>query len=383
MIGDCIYLDNNATTRPLDSVAEAMLPLLRSEYANPSSVHRFGQRVWQRVERAREQVAELIGADPKEIIFTSGGTESINLAIRGTLAAIPARRHLITSAVEHAAVHSLVARLAREDYQVDEIGVDRAGRLNLAELEGKIAKDTALISVIHASNETGVIFDVERVCEIAARRGIRVHLDAVQSAGKVRIDVEGLPVHLLSLSAHKMHGPKGAGALYIRRQTRLESMIAGGRQERNLRPGTENVPAIVGFGVAAEEAAGLSPTKLASIRRLRDDLEARVRTKIPIAHVIGAGAERLGNTSNIGFERLQAEAILILLSEHGICASAGSACSSGSLGPSHVLKAMGIDPKFAHGAIRFSLSRFTAAAEIDRAVDVLCEAIERLCATAI
>ncbi|MBU0617871.1 MAG: aminotransferase class V-fold PLP-dependent enzyme [Planctomycetes bacterium] len=377
-MGDCIYLDNNATTRPLDAVVEAMLPSLRAEYANPSSVHRFGQSVRHRVERAREQVAELIGADPKEIIFTSGGTESINLAIRGSLAAIPARRHLITSTVEHAAVHSLVAQLAREGYRVDAIGVDRAGRLNLAELADKVTEDTALISVMHANNETGVLFDVERVCEIAARHGVCVHLDAVQSAGKLPIDVRQLPVHLLSLAAHKLHGPKGVGALYVRKRIRLMPLLVGGHQERSLWPGTENVPAIVGFGVAAEEAARLSSAKLDSIRHLRDDLEARVRTEIPIAHVIAAGAQRLCNTSNIGFEQMQSEAILILLSEQGICASAGAACNSGSFQPSHVLRAMGINRRVAHGAIRFSLSRFTTPAEIDRTVAVLSAAIERL-----
>jgi cysteine desulfurase len=236
---------------------------------------------------------------------------------------------------------------------------------------------------MHANNETGVIFDVERVCEIAARHGVRVHLDAVQSAGKVPVSVKKFPVHLLSLSAHKMHGPKGAGALYLRKRTRLVPLVFGGRQERSLRPGTENVPAIVGFGQAADEASGQTAEQIESIRRLRDDFEARVRAAIPDAQIIGARAERLCNTSNIGFARLQSEAILILLSERGICASAGAACSSGSLEPSHVLKAMGIDPQVAHGAIRFSLSRFTTADEIDRTVDVLSVAIERLSAVTV
>jgi len=380
---DYVYLDNNATTRPLDSVVEAMLPLLRSEYANPSSVHRFGQYARHKVECAREQVAGLIDADPQEIIFTSGGSESINLAIRGTLAAMPAKRHVVTSAVEHAAVHRLVAQLAREGYRVDEIGVDREGRLDFAKLEDKLTEDTALLSIMHANNETGVIFDVERVCEIAARRGVRVHLDAVQSAGKVPVSVKEFPVHLLSLSAHKLHGPKGTGALFVRKRTRLVPLVVGGRQERSLRPGTENVPAIAGFGKAAEEASGQTTEQIESIRRLRDDFEARVRAAIPDAQIIGAQAERLCNTSNIGFERLQSEAILILLSERGVCASAGAACSSGSLEPSHVLKAMDIDPKVAHGAVRFSLSRFTTADEIDRTVDVLSMANERLSAVTV
>ena len=376
-----IYLDNNASTRPLDSVVEAMRPFLGAECANPSSLHRFGQQVRHKVECAREQVAGLISAEPKEIVFTSGGTESINLAVRGVLAVQPAKRHLITSAVEHSAVRRLATQLSREGYQVDEVGVDREGRLNLAELEDKVADDTALISVIHANNETGVILDARQVCETAARHGVRVHLDAVQSVGKVPVDVRELPVHLLSFSAHKFHGPKGAGALYVRKHTRLMPLTFGGRQERDLRPGTENVPAIIGFGVAAEEAIDPPPERIDSIRHLRDGFEARVQAAIPLAQVIAARADRVCNTSNIGFERLQAEAILILLSERGVYASAGAACSSGSLEPSHVLQAMDIDPKIAHGAIRFSLSRFTTAAEIDRTVRVLVEVIERLSVT--
>ncbi|UCG16827.1 MAG: aminotransferase class V-fold PLP-dependent enzyme [Phycisphaerales bacterium] len=373
-----VYLDNNASTRPLVSVVEAMGPFFRAEYANPSSPHRLGQRVRYEVECAREKVAQLVNAASGEIIFTSGGTESINLAVRGALGAQPVKRHLITSAVEHSSVRRLVERLAREGYRVDEVAVDHEGRLDLAMLEDRITEDTALVSVIHANNETGVLTDARRVCEIAARHGVQVHLDTVQSVGKVPIDVKELPVDLLSLSAHKLHGPKGVGALYVRKRTRLTPVTFGGRQERDLRPGTENVPAIVGFGVAAAEAMHLRPEVIGSIRRLRDAFEARVLAAIPIAHVIGGGAERVCNTSNIGFERLQAEAILILLSERGICASAGAACSSGSLEPSHVLKAMGVNPRIAHGAIRFSLSRFTTADEIDRTIDVLREVIERL-----
>jgi len=345
-------------------------------------VHRFGQEVRHKVEQARAKVADLISAEPKEIVFTSGGTESINLAIRGTLASDPSKRHVVTSAVEHSAVHRLAAQLEKEGYEVDLVGVDREGRLDLAGLEEKITERTALVSVMHANNETGVLFDVEQVCEIAAERGVRVHIDAVQSAGKVPIDVRRLSAGLLSLSAHKMHGPKGAGALFVRRRTRLTPLTIGGRQERDLRPGTENVPAIIGFGVAAEEAAALLRQGLDSIQALRDDFEARVLRAIPIAHVIGAGAPRICNTSNIGFERLQSEAILILLSERGICASAGAACSSGSLEPSHVLGAMGVESRIAHGAIRFSLSRFTTASEVDRSVGVLAEVIERLSAAA-
>ncbi len=376
-MADYIYLDNNATTRPLESVVAAMLPFVGADYANPSSVHRFGQSVRHRVECARDQVAGLIRAKAKEIVFTSGGTESINLAIRGALAAETGKRHLITSAVEHSAVRRLAAQLAREGYRVDEVGVDRDGQLDLAELEEKISDDTALISVIHANNETGVVTDARQVCEVAERKGVRVHLDAVQSAGKIPLNVEDLPVHLLSLSAHKIHGPKGVGALYVRKRTRLSPLMSGGRQERDLRPGTENVPGIIGFGVAAEEAASAQPESVAA---LRDCLESRIGETISISRVIGAGAERICNTSNIGFAKLQSEAILMVLSERGICASAGAACSSGSLEPSHVLQAMGIKPEIAHGAIRFSLSRFTTETDIDRTVKALGEVIERLSA---
>ena len=382
-MSEYLYLDNNATTRPLECVIEALARTAREAYANPSSPHRFGQRIRHQVETAREQVAGLVGADAREIVFTSGGTESINLAIMGLLGAGGGQSHLIVSAVEHSSVLRLARRLAHRGCRVDEIGVDRAGRLNLTELEEKVRPDTTLVSIMHANNETGVIFDVERVCAIADRAGVPVHLDAVQSVGKLAIDVGRLPVHLLSLSAHKLHGPKGVGALYIRKHTRLTPPLVGGNQERGLRPGTENVPAIVGFGVAAEGAARLPADTHARIRALRDDLEARLVMAIPFAHVIGADAERLGNTSSIGFEHLASEALLILLSEKGICAAAGAACASGSLDPSHVLIAMRVDPLVAHGAVRLSLSRFTTAAEIDRTVEVLTAAVERLSATVV
>jgi cysteine desulfurase len=375
------YLDNNATTRPLESVVAAMEPYLRTEYANPSSLHPPGQRVRYAVECARSQVAGLIGATPGEIVLTGGGTESINLAIRGALGVGQGSQHLITSAVEHSAVHRLADQLAREGHRVDRISVDREGRLDYDELEERATVDTALISIMHANNETGVLFDVRRVCDIAARYGACVHVDAVQSVGKVPVDVDELPVHLLSFSAHKMHGPKGAGALYLRRRTRIEPLLEGGTQEHGLWPGTENVPALIGFGVAAEEAARLPAERACAIRQLRDRFEARVRSAIPIARVIGVGADRVCNTSNITFERLAADAILILLAERGVYASAGAACSSGSLEPSHVLRAMGIEPELAHGAIRFSLSRLTSADEIDAAVDALSDVIPRVRAT--
>ncbi len=374
---DRIYLDNNATTKPLDPVVDAMTDVLRHAYANPSSVHQFGQAVRHRLECARGQVAALIAAQPREIVFTSGGTESINLAIRGALAYRPGKTRVVTSAVEHSAVQRLGQQLAREGYEVIEVGVDAAGRLDLAALAAALTDDTALLSVMWANNETGVRFDVEAIAALAEQRGVPLHLDAVQAAGKTPIDVTAVPCHLLSLSAHKFHGPKGAGALYVRRRTRLRPLIIGGRQERDLRGGTENVAAAVGMGVAAD-AARDALTDVAAIAALRDRLERGVSAAIETARVNGAGAPRIANTSNIGFHALQAEALLLLLSEHGVCASAGSACSSGSLEPSHVLQAMGVVQEYAHGSIRFSLSRFTTEAEIDAVVALLPRLIARL-----
>ena len=373
-----IYLDNNATSAPLPEVIEAMHACLRDAYANPSSVHQFGQTVRHKVECAREKVAQLLAASPKEIIFTSGGTESINLAIRGGLRIHPERRRFVTTAVEHSAVLRVAEQLAAEGYTVDYVGVDRAGRLNEAEWTEKITDQTALVSLIHANNETGVMFDVPRLAAVAAEKGVPIHVDAVQSAGKVPIDVASWPVQLISVAGHKFHGPKGAGALYVRRRTRIEPLILGGSQERLLRGGTENVEGIVGMGVASEIAMSELAETTDHVRRLRDALERGVLAIIPYAHVIGQGAERIYNTSNIAFEGLESEAILILLSEAGICASSGAACSSGSLEPSHVLKAMGISERIAHGAIRFSLSRFNTREEIDHVVSILPDLLTRL-----
>lgn len=377
---DRVYFDNNATTQPLPEVVEAVTRNLREGYANPSSVHRFGQAVRHQVECARGQVAQLIGASEKEILFTSGGTESINLAIRGALALHSDRRRIVTTAVEHSAVLRVVERLGIEGYAVEQVGVDESGRIDEAEWREKLSSDTVLASVMHANNETGVMFDVERLAGIAADRGIPVHVDAVQSAGKVPIDVSSWPVALVSLSAHKFHGPKGAGALYVRRRTRIEPLIVGGGQERMLRGGTENVPSLVGMGVAAEIAVRDMQATSRDVTRLRDDFESGVLALHPNARVNGSDAPRIHNTSNVSFESLEAEAILLLLSEAGICASSGAACSSGSLEPSHVLKAMGIEPAWAHGAIRFSFSRFNTADEVKDVLSVLPGLLARLSA---
>lgn len=363
-----IYLDNNATTQPLPEVLEAMAQAQRDLYANPSSIHQFGQASRHRVEIAREQVARLIGASPKEIIFTSGGTESINLAIRGALAAHPARRRIVTTAVEHSAVLRVVERLTGEGYDVQYVGVDREGRINEAEFEAAITADTGLVSLMHANNETGVIWDVKHLAGLAAKSGVLIHVDAVQSAGKIPVDVSQWPAHLVSLSAHKFHGPKGVGALYVRRRTRIDPQIVGGSQEGELRGGTENVEGIIGMGVAAEVATRECHEVAQRIGALRDALEKGILATIPRTHVQSAAAPRIYNTSNISFEGLQSEAVLMVLSEAGICASAGAACSSGSLEPSHVLKAMGLPEAIAHGAVRFSLSRFNTQKEISEVI---------------
>ncbi|MBI4718745.1 MAG: aminotransferase class V-fold PLP-dependent enzyme [Planctomycetes bacterium] len=375
-----IYLDNNATTMPLPEVVEAMNTVMHTGYANPSSIHQFGQSVRHRVECAREQVARLIGATPREVLFTSGGTESINTAIRGALAERPDKRRFVTTAVEHSAVMRLTEELGDEGYAVEYVSVDREGRLDEAHWAAAISEDTALVSLMAANNETGVMFDVPRLAGVAAERGVPVHVDAVQAVGKLPIDVSTWPVALLSLSAHKFHGPKGVGALFVRRRTRLRPLIVGGSQERDLRGGTENVPGIVGMGVAAEAALRQGGEAAVRVAGLRDALETGVLQREPAARVNGAGAPRVCNTSNISFPGLQAEAILIVLSEAGICASSGSACSSGSLEPSHVLKAMGIEDHIAHGAIRFSLSRFTTREEIDQVLRMLPELLARLTA---
>ena len=378
-MADYVYFDNNATTPTLEEVIDVMARCMRDDYANPSSVHRFGQAVRHKVEIARELVAGLIGASPREIVFTSSGTESINLAIRQAGSAGRAgKRRFVTTTVEHSAGMRAAEQLAAEGFTVEYVGVDSKGRLDLSEWAEKLTEDTALASLIHTNNETGVMLDVAGAVTIAADRGVPVHVDAVQAAGKLPLDVRSLPVQFLSIAGHKFHGPKGVGALFVRRRTRLAPLLVGGAQERGLRAGTENVAGIVGMGVAAEHALADMGEVADRVGKLRDALEAGVLSSVEFSRVIGDGADRINNTTNISFEGLEAEAILILLSEAGICASSGSACSSGSLEPSHVLKAMGIDERIAHGAIRFSLSRFSTVQEVERVVAALPDLLSKL-----
>jgi cysteine desulfurase len=372
-----IYLDNNATTQPAPEAVAAMLPYLTEWYGNASSVHRFGQRSRQAIDEARSQVAALIGCDDGELIFTAGGTESINTALRGLLLSRAPRKQILTTTVEHSAVRELCKNLGQHGAEVLEIPVDEQGSPDLDRLESVLSDDTALVTMMWANNETGVIMPVLEVAEMCKRRRVPFHCDATQAVGKLPIDVHSIPIDVMSFASHKFHGPKGVGGLFVRKGVRVRPLMIGGPQERNRRGGTENVPGIVGMGKAAELAQA-SMVKMPQIAKMRDRFERAVLSEIEDSHVIGRTDQRLVNTSNIGFARLEAEAILLLLSEKGICASAGSACSSGSLEPSPVLAAMGIDAKIAHGAIRFSLSRYTTEAELDQALEVLPGVINRL-----
>jgi cysteine desulfurase len=362
-----VYLDHNATT-PLDPrVLEAMLPWFRERFGNAGSAHFLGLEAEGAVVQARAQVAALLGADPAEIVFTSGGTESLNHAFRGIFEAQPGKRHFVTTAVEHSAVQALVAWLRQHGATVTLLGVDATGRLDLGALEAALGPDTALLSVMAASNETGVLFPLEEVARIARAKGVLLHTDATQAVGRVPIDLKRLPVDLLTLSGHKLHGPKGTGALFIRRGLRLRPLLVGGQQERGRRGGTENVPGLVGLGWAAELAAQRLP-EAEAIQALRDRLEAGLDPDV-IVH--GQGTERLPNTTLASFPGLEGEALLLKLSQAGICVSVGSACTTGQREPSHVLKALGVDPALARGTLRFSLGRGTTAEEIDRTLEVL------------
>lgn len=381
---DVIYLDNNATTRPATEVVRAMTAALERFWENPSSVHRPGQAVRQQIELARNEVCELLGCRDRELLFTSGGTESANLALRSALVRDPSsRRVLITTKLEHSAVRETAQSLGESGAEVIWLRTDGEGRVDLdhlRELLSSRASDIALVSVMWANNETGIIEPIAEIGALCREHGVLFHTDATQWVGKMPVDVSALPIDLLSFSAHKFHGPKGIGGLYIRRGVRIRPLITGGPQERERRGGTENVPGIIGMGAAAKLAREwlADETHRAKQTALRDRFEQGVLARVKDASINSAGAERLWNTSNIAFPRLEAEAILLLLSERGVCASAGAACSSGSLDPSPVLLAMGIPADQAHGSVRFSLSRETTADEVDRALEIIPTVIERL-----
>lgn len=373
------YLDHNATTPLAPEALAAMMPYLTELYGNPSSVHRFGQRARQAIDEARSQVARLIGCNDAEIMFTGGGTEAANTAIRGLLAGRAPRRSIVTTTVEHSATRELCRQLQKDGLaDVLEIGVDRSGALDMAALRDAINEQTALVSIMWANNETGVLFPVKEVAEICKARRVPFHCDGTQAVAKIPVNVKEVGMDAMTLAAHKFHGPKGVGAIYLKRGTRFRPLVIGGPQENSKRGGTENVPGIVGMGKAAELAAAHLPEMSTRVAALRDRLEREILAAISDTYVNGRTDQRVPNTTNIGFERLEAEAILLLLSEQGICASAGAACSSGSLEPSHVMKAMGIDPRIGHGAIRFSLSWYSTDADVDRLMEVLPRTIGRL-----
>jgi cysteine desulfurase len=375
-----IYLDHNATTPLQPAVAEAMIGVLREEFGNPSSVHHFGQRAKAAVDQARTAVAALIGAEPSDVVFTSGGTESDNLAIRGAAEALErtGRRHLIASAIEHEAVLNTLKALARRGWTTTLLPVDETGIVSPEALGAALTDQTALVSVMHANNEIGTVQSVAELARLAHERGALFHTDAVQSAGKIPVDVKALGVDLVSISAHKFYGPKGIGALWMRRGLRLLPVLTGGKQERSRRAGTENVPGIVGMGAAAALARGTMAEEAARLAALRDRLEEGILTAVPGTAVNGARSARVPNTANVSFDRVEAESLLIALDLEGVAVSTGSACSSGTLEPSHVLKAMGLPTHRTQNSIRFSLGAANTEAEIDRVIAVLPRVVDKL-----
>jgi len=373
-----IYLDNNATTPVAPEVLEAMLPFLRDNWGNPSSAYAFGHSIGMALDTARARTADLINAEPREIVFTGCGTESINSVLHSALATQPGKKHVITTAVEHSATLKYCAFLERQGVDITYLPVDGSGRLELDQLRAAIRAETALVSVMWANNETGVLFPIAEVAEICRAKGVPCHTDAVQAAGKVPLDVRLAPVDYLSLSAHKLYAPKGVGALYIRRGVKYQPYLIGGSQERGRRGGTENVAGIVAFGQAAEVARAKLESDSARIRALRDKLEQQILSAIPGVRRNGAAEPRLPNTANLSFEGVEAEGILLMLDQEGICASSGSACTTGSLEPSHVLRAMGVPGDRARGSLRFSLGRFSSAEEVDRLLQVLPGIIAKL-----
>ena len=380
-----IYLDNNATTQVAPEVFEAMKPYFCEKFGNPSSIHRFGGSVAADIENARRQVAGLLGATYRdkdncatEIIFTSCGTESDNAAINAALRALPERKKIVTTAVEHPAVLHYCEELARQGFTVETVGVDNCGRLDMEALKQAVDSNTAVVSAMWGNNETGTIFPVKEIAAIAHAAGAYFHTDAVQAAGKVKIDVMDTAVDFLSISGHKLHAPKGVGALYIRRGIPFEPLICGGHQERGRRGGTENVASIIGLGKACEISRNKLDEEYAYLKNLRDNFEKKLLDTIPRIRINGDLANRLPGTSSVSFECIEGESILMLLDVFGICASSGSACTTGSLEPSHVLRAMGIPYSAAHGTIRFSLSRNNTAEELDFTAGKLPAIIARL-----
>ena len=373
-----VYVDNNATTRVAPEVLDAMLPYLSERYGNPSSMHSFGGTVGFDIREARARVAALIGASPEEIVFTSCGTESDNSAIWATLNSYPGKKHIVTTRVEHPAIKSLCESLAKKGYRVTFVPVDESGNLDTEYLYRHLTDDTAIVSVMWANNETGVIFPIREIAEKVKSRGIVFHSDAVQAAGKIPLNMATDGVDMLSISGHKIHAAKGVGVLYVRKGTKFSPFLIGGHQEHGRRGGTENTASIIGLGKACELAQKSSRKDMKRVEQLRNKLESELLKRVPNALINGDPSHRLPNTTSIAFEYVEGESILLMMNEFGICASSGSACTSGSLEPSHVLRAMGVPFTAAHGSIRFSLSTYTSEEEIDYIIEKLPPIIERL-----
>jgi len=375
---DVIYADNNATTRVAKNVLDEMMPYFETYYGNPSSMHTFGGQVAKKIAEARERIASLLNASPEEILFTSCGTESDSTAIHAAVKSNPDKRHIVTTRVEHPAVKNLCEHLAKHNFRITYVPVDANGALDLDYLYKSLAEDTAIVSVMWANNETGVIFPVEEIAAKVKEKGIVFHTDAVQAVGKIPIDVKKTEIDMLSLSGHKIHAPKGIGALYIRKGTRFSPFLIGGHQERGRRGGTENVASIIGLGAAGKLCKDLMKEENTRVKEMRDSLEKGLLERIDHSFINGGKEKRLPNTTSIAFEYVEGEAILLMMNEFGICASSGSACTSGSLEPSHVLRAMGVPFTAAHGTIRFSLSTYNRMKEINFIIDKLPPIIEAL-----
>jgi len=373
-----IYFDNNATTQLDPQVLRVMLPFLQEQYGNPSSAYSFGRAAATAVATAREQVAALLRCDPSEIIFTSCGTESDNSAIQSALLIDPDRKHLVTSKVEHSAIIKQAEALARRGYEITWLDVDSSGMMNLEALEEAIREDTAIVSLMWANNETGVLFPIEEAAEICRSKGTIFHTDAVQAVGKISMDLSRLPINFLSLSGHKLHAPKGVAALYVNRRTRFSPYLLGGGQENKRRGGTENTASIVALGHAAELASAALNEEIGRVKALRDRFEQGMLDAVSSVQINGDRTRRLPNTSNLAIEGVDSEGMLLLLDQRGVCCSAGSACTAGSLEPSHVLKAMGFPTERARGSLRFSFSRFNTEAEVDLALQIIPNAVEKL-----
>lgn len=373
-----IYFDNNATTQLDPQVLRVMLPFLHEQYGNPSSAYSFGRAAAKAVATAREQVAALLRCDPSEIIFTSCGTESDNSAIQSALLIDPDRKHLVTSKVEHSAIIKQAEALARRGYEITWLDVDSSGMMNLEALEEAIREDTAIVSLMWANNETGVLFPIEEAAEICRSKGTIFHTDAVQAVGKISMDLSRLPINFLSLSGHKLHAPKGVAALYVNRRTRFSPYLLGGGQENKRRGGTENTASIVALGHAAELASAALDEEIGRVKALRDRFEQGMLDAVSSVQINGDRTRRLPNTSNLAIEGVDSEGMLMLLDQRGVCCSAGSACTAGSLEPSHVLKAMGFPTERARGSLRFSFSRFNTEAEVDLALQIIPNAVEKL-----